>query len=172
MASETMKTNTIQTKIKLTLDILIFLVFLIAMDPHSSGTPVHEWLALSMLAALTMHLLLSWGWIIETSQRFLKKMNTQVRINYVLNWLLFIVGTLLMVSGIMISDIALPSMGIHPPRYFAWRRLHDLSANLVLILLGLHTALHWAWIVKTFDRYLIQPAARLFRSREQKDISA
>lgn len=30
------------TKIKLVIDIIIFIAFLIAMDPHSSGIAVHE----------------------------------------------------------------------------------------------------------------------------------
>ncbi|MCB0117578.1 MAG: DUF4405 domain-containing protein [Anaerolineales bacterium] len=168
----TTKTTPVQTKTKLWLDILIFAVFLIAMDPHSSGISIHEWLTLSMFGALTVHLLLSWDWITQVTKRFLKKSGVQTRINYILNWLLFIVGTLLMVSGIMISEIAIPSLGIQLPRNFAWRSLHDLSANLVLVLLGLHTALHWSWVVKTFERYIFQPIGRLFGAGKQKDVSA
>lgn len=172
MANEPTKTSTPQTKTKLVLDILIFIVFLVAMDPHSSGIAIHEWLTLASLSALTLHLLLSWDWIVEITQRFFKKIGTQTRINYVLNWLLFIFGTLVMVSGILISEAALPSLGIRLPQGFFWRRLHDMSANLVLLLLGLHTALHWSWIVKTFDRYIFQPITAKFSTSKPKDVSA
>jgi hypothetical protein len=158
-----------RTKTKLVIDILIFLGFLIAMDPHSSGITLHEWLATSMLAALVVHILLSWDWILQVTGRFLRKMNGQTRINYLLDWLLFIDGTVIMVSGFMISESLLPSLGITLPHHFAWRSLHDLSANVFLVLLGLHTALHWSWIVDAFKRYVFQPLGQAFAALVRKD---
>ena len=169
MTDEVIKNTPVQTKTKLWLDIIIFVAFLVTMDPRSSGIAIHEWLSLAMLAALTLHLLLSWDWIINISQRFLGKLGTQNRINYILNWLLFIDGTLLIVSGVMISEVAIPFLGVRLPEGFAWRRLHDMSANLGLLMLGLHTALHWSWIVNTFSRYLAQPVLRLFSAKSKKD---
>jgi hypothetical protein len=171
MNNEIKKTVSNQTKTKLWLDVLIFIAFLVTMDPHSSGIAIHEWLSLAMLAALTVHLLLSWDWIVEISTRFLGKVGSQNRINYVLNWLLFIDGTMIMISGILISEVALPAVGIQLPAGFAWRRLHDMSANIGLILLGLHTALHWSWIITAFNKYLIQPIVRLFSAKQKEDAS-
>jgi hypothetical protein len=171
MTSEVQKNSSSQTKIKLWMDVLIFIAFLITMEPHSSGLAIHEWLSLAMIAALTIHLLLSWDWITEITSRFLGKMGGQNRINYILNWLLFIDGTLLMVSGVMISEVAIPALGVDLPLGFSWRRLHDMSANFVLVLLGLHTAFHWGWIVKTFDRYLVRPITKLVSAKQKKDAS-
>ena len=171
MSNEVSKQTPSQTKTKLWLDIIIFIAFLVAMEPHSSGLAIHEWLTLSMMAALIVHLLLSWDWVTEITRRFLGKLGGQNRINYLLNWLLFIDGTLLVVSGVMISEVALPAMGIKLPLGFAWRRLHDMSANFALILLGIHTAFHWSWIVNTFGRYLVQPVVRSFSSKQEKDTS-
>lgn len=164
--------NRSQTKLKLVVDIGIFIGFLIAMDPHSSGIPIHEWLATSMLAVLVVHLLLSWDWIVQITRRLFGKVNGLTRINYILNWLLFIDGCVIMVSGFAISESLLPYLGIELPRNFAWRGLHDLSANLFLVLLGLHTALHWNWIVDTTKRYIFQPIAKWFSSKHQKDMTA
>ncbi len=77
-----------------------------------------------------------------------------------------------MLSGFMISEVVLPSFGIQLPRNFAWRGLHNLSANLFLGLPGLHTALHWSWVVNTFKRYVFQPIGRLFPSISKKDVVA
>lgn len=164
--------NYSQTKIKLVIDLGIFIGFLIAMDPRSSGIPIHEWLATSLIAVLVVHLLLSWDWITNITRRFLSKVNAQSRINYILNWLLFIDGTVIMLSGFMISESLLPFLGIELPRNFAWRSLHDLSANLFLLLLGLHTALHWRWIVDATKRYILQPIGKLFSTRPRKDSTA
>jgi hypothetical protein len=171
MTNEDSKNTTGQTKIKLWVDALIFIVFLIAMEPYTSGLAIHEWLTLSVIAAMIVHLLLSWDWITEITHRFLGKLGTQNRINYILNWLLFIDGTLLMISGILISEVAMPAMGIKLPLGFAWRRLHDMSANVFLLLLGLHTALHWGWVVIAFNKYLVQPIANLFSATPKKDAS-
>lgn len=170
--NETQTKSKNQTKTKLVIDIAIFIAFLIAMDPRSSGIAVHEWLAVSALAAIVVHLLLSWDWIVQTSRRIIGKANNQTRINYILNWAMFIDVTMLMLSGLVISKVVMPSLGINLPQGFAWRSLHDLSANVFLLLLGLHTALHWNWVADTFKRYIFQPLGRLFSTNSRKDIAA
>jgi hypothetical protein len=169
--NETITKTKNQTKLKLVLDIAIFIAFLIAMDPRSSGIAVHEWLAVSALAAIVVHLLLSWDWIVQITKRFTNKMNSQTRINYILNWTLFMDVGLVMLSGLMISQAVIPSLGITLPQNFTWRSLHDFSANLFLALLGLHTALHWSWIADTFKRYIFQPLGKLFSAKSRKDVT-
>ena len=164
--------NRSQTKTKLWIDVIIFIAFLIAMEPNASGITVHEWLATSLIAVLIVHLLLSWDWITNITSRFIGKINNTSRINYILNWLLFIDGTVIMLSGFLISQSLMPFLGIQLPQGFAWRRLHDVSANSFLVLLGLHTALHWSWIVDTFNRYVFKPLGKLRSRNSQKDISA
>ena len=169
MTTEVVKNTPVQTKTKLWLDVFLFVAFLITMEPHPSGLAIHEWLSLAMVLTMIVHLLLSWDWITEITRRFLGKLGMQNRINYILNWLLFFDGTLLIVSGVLISEVALPAMGIQLPARFAWRRLHDLSANLGLLMLGIHTALHWSWIVNTVNRYVLKPILGLFSSKQKKD---
>ena len=169
---ETQTKTRSQTKLKLVIDLTIFVAFLIAMDPRSSGIPIHEWLATSLIAALVVHVLLSWDWIARLTRRFVGRMNNQSRINYLLNWLLFMDGSVIMLSGFMISQSVLPFLGISLPRTFAWRGLHEFSTNVFLILLGLHTALHWNWIVDAFKRYVFHPFARLNSANPKKDLTA
>ncbi len=140
---------------KLLLDIGTFLAFLIAMDPRSSGIAVHEWLTIALAATIIVHLLLNWEWIVNMTRRIFGKGLNGARINYVLNWLLFIDGILIMLSGIMISEVAVPALGLSLPMDFSWRRLHDMSANLSLLIMGLHLAMHWNWIVTTFKRVFL-----------------
>ena len=139
---------------KLLLDIGTFLAFLITMDPHFSGLAIHEWLSLALAGTIIVHLLLNWEWIVNVTKRLFIKATNGARINYALNWLLFIDGILIMLSGIMISESAMPALGIALPMNFAWRSLHDMSANLALLIMGLHLAMHWNWIVTTFKRML------------------
>lgn len=142
--------NTNRTK--LLLDIALFAAFLITMDPRFSGLAIHEWLSIAAAATVIVHLLLSWEWIVNVTKRLFAKVGGGAKVNYVLNWLLFIDGILIMLSGFMISEAALPALGISLPMNFAWRRLHDMSANLALLIMGLHLAMHWNWIVTTSKR--------------------
>jgi hypothetical protein len=158
-----------QNKTKWILDVAIFLGFLIAMEPRGTGIPIHEWFTLAALAAILVHLLVNWDWLAQITSRFLGKISSRSRINYVLNWALFIDGILLMLSGLLISRAVVPALGIQLPEAFAWRRLHDMSANVGMLLLGLHTALHWSWIVNAFKTYIVQPITRIF---SKKDVTA
>jgi hypothetical protein len=159
------------TPAKLIIDIGIFIGFLVAMDPRSTGIAIHEWFTLAALVTIMVHLLLNWDWIAQVTSRFVGKVSGRSRINYILNWLLFIDGILLMLSGILISQSVVPLLGFTLPEGFAWRSLHSVSANLGLIMLGLHTALHWGWIVNAFKNFIAQPVGRIFTKRgKRKDV--
>ena len=143
---------------KLLLDIGTFLAFLVTMDPRFSGLAIHEWLSLALAGTIIVHLLLNWEWIVNVTKLLFVKATNGARVNYVLNWLLFIDGVLIVLSGIMISESAMPTLGIALPMNFAWRRLHDMSANIALLSMGLHLAMHWNWIVTMFKRMFFSGA--------------
>ncbi len=145
------------TKINLAVDGGIFLGFLVAEAPHFTGIAVHEWLGLAFAAAIITHLLLHWQWIVAVTRRFFSDIPWQARLNYLLNILLFIDVTLIIYSGLMISHVALPALGLSLGAGGSWRGIHHLTANLSLVLTGLHVALHWQWIVKAVKRYVFQP---------------
>src|SRR5215213_2578063 len=124
--------------INLIVDSAIFLAFLVAMAPHFSGIAVHEWLSIAFGAAIITHLLLHWQWLVEVTKRFFGKAQWAARINYILNLLLFIDITLVIFSGLMISEVALPLVGIQLAQSGSWRGIHGTTADLFLVLVGLH----------------------------------
>lgn len=150
-----------RTKTKLFIDIVIFAGFLVAWDPNSTGIAVHEWLTIGGIAALVVHLLLSWSWIVEIGVRFFGVLPPRTRFSYILNLLLFVDMTLIMFTGIMISRAVMPFLHIPVQHNPLWRGMHDATANIFVLLLGVHLALHWAWIARTSKRYLIEPIAAL-----------
>jgi uncharacterized protein DUF4405 len=158
--TETQTRTKIRTQTKLVLDTLIFIAFLIAMEPRSSAVTIHEWLATSLIAVLIVHLLLSWDWMTQITRRFMGKINDQSRLNYLLNWSLFIDGIMIMFSGFVISELLMPYLGIQLPCNFAWRSLHEFSTNLFILLFGLHAAVQWGWVVDIFKHYVFQPIFR------------
>lgn len=146
-----------RSKVNLLVDILIFVAFLIAMAPHFSGMTIHEWLGIAFGAAIVTHLLLHWQWLVGITRRFFSPIKGAARLNYALNALLFVNITVIIFTGIMISKVALPSLGIQFEPDMAWRGLHTLSSELSVYLIGLHVALHWGWIVSAIKRLVVTP---------------
>jgi len=141
----------------LLVDGTIFVGFLLATDPHATGQTIHEWLGIAFGVGIITHLLLHWKWIVNGVRRFFSKLPRQVRINSLLNSLLFIDVTLIIFSGIMISKVVLSTVGLSGSQDAIWRWLHTNATNAALIIVGLHVALHWKWIASTIKRYVWQP---------------
>jgi len=153
-----MKTS---TKTNLFLDLTIFAAFLVASNPSLSGLAVHEWLGISFAAVLVTHLLFHWDWVVNQSKTFFKKLFHASGLNYVVDSLLFVAMTAAMLSGILISQNVLPTFGIQLEASRSWRSIHSLSANLSLVLVALHFALHWKWVVTNVQRYILAPLTKL-----------
>lgn len=156
MKQET-KPATSSTKVNWWVDLAVFVIFLVAAAPNFTGIALHEWFSVAMVGTILVHLLLHWAWLTATTRYFFTKATTQVRVNYVLNALLFIDFTLIIFSGLMISEAVLPFMGLEIVPNRAWSGLHHTSSELLIPLTGLHIALHWSWIVLMFKRYVWQP---------------
>jgi hypothetical protein len=161
-----------QNRTKLLLDITTFVGFLIAMDPRSSGIAVHEWMTIALAGTFVVHLLLNWDWIVQVTKKLFTGGLNGSRLNYILNWLLFIDGILIMLSGIMISQAVVPALGFTLSENFTWRGLHEFSTNFAMLLLGLHLALHWNWIVSIVKRLFTRDEKKSVTTLLEKDMQA
>lgn len=155
-----------RTRTDLMVDAVIFTAFLITTAPKFSGLAVHEWLGVALGAGILTHLLLHWQWIVGITQKFLGRVSGMARLNYLLNLALFIDMVVLIFSGLAISKIAMPALGVQLAEGGAWKMLHHTTADAAVVIVGAHVALHWSWIVKTFKKYVVSPiAARLTGKR-------
>ena len=154
------------TKTNLILDVTIFIAFLVAANPALSGLPIHEWLSLAFVAAIVTHLLFHWKWIVNVTTQFFRKLFHESRLNYVVDVLFFIMMTAAIFTGFMVSQTILPIFGIHMPEHSVWGTLHHQTSDLSVLLLGLHFALHWKWIVNAVGRYIVNPLRGLFSRPE------
>jgi hypothetical protein len=154
----------VNTKLNFWIDISTFTGFMIAMQPHSTGITIHEWFTVSAVGTLIIHFVLHWDWFTRLTSRFFVKLYHSSRLNYVLAIAIFIGFTSIMVSGLMISEHVSPWLGFHPNARFAWRHVHELAANLTLVLVAIHVALRWEWVKAAFLRLIVAP----FRKIEKK----
>lgn len=112
------------TKINLILDLTMLGAFRAVSNPHLTGVTVHEWLAVSLAAAVIAHLLFHWDWIVKIGKEFFKKLWHQSRLNLVVNTLFFIVMTGTLFSGLMISQSVLSTLGIQLDVSRSWKSIH------------------------------------------------
>ncbi len=141
-----------RTMVNMAVDLSIFVAFLVATAPRLSGLAIHEWLGLALGAALLTHLLLHWSWLVGVTRRFFGKVAWSARLNYVLNTLLFIAFTIIIVTGVLISEVAMPLLGISFANDRLWENLHRVASDATVLLVGLHVAVHWRWIVNVVRR--------------------
>jgi hypothetical membrane protein len=142
-------------------DVLLLAMLLLLFSPRMTGLSIHEWLGISLGGVLIIHLLLSWTWISLTTRRVVSAPNRRTRVNYVLNCLLFILIIVEVTSGFEISQVSLPSLGIHTIDDRSWRALHNQTLNWTMLVLGFHLAMNW--------RPLFLGVSRLVKRRPRVD---
>jgi hypothetical protein len=141
-------------------DVFIFVLFALVLNVPLTGLAIHEWLGIAIAIGLITHTVQHTNWVVTTTRRMMSATSFQNRVNYLLMVGLFIGFVSIIVSGLMISEVALPWMGVTPPGapFMLW--LHLASVGWVLWLTVIHIALNWRWIVNTSDRLVFKRFAR------------
>lgn len=154
-----MTRKTPRSKVKLYLDCLLLASFLLVSAPQATGIPIHEWISFAFIPIFMVHLLINWGWIVRVTLGLFRKLGGETRFNYFWNLLLYVVMTISVYSGVVVSEAALPGMGFKIEIDPFWSTLHNASSNLLFPLIGIHLALHWQWIVGAARKHLFKSAA-------------
>jgi Domain of unknown function (DUF4405) len=132
--------------------VLLFGGFFVSTAPEATGIAVHEWVGLALILILLVHLACNWNWIVGTTRRILGRLPGETRFNHFLDLLLFAAMTLTMVSGVLDSESALPSLGIAlKPDHF-WRYVHGIFAYTTIAIVGVHVGMHGDWILSKLKR--------------------
>jgi Domain of unknown function (DUF4405) len=139
-------------KVMLCIDILLIVIFILLFSPLMTGLALHELLGIIFFLPVITHLLFSWPWIKQSAKRFVNDAGWRNRFNYILNAGLFILIVLMIVSGLVISQVALPFLGIKTINDVAWRALHNGASNVAVIAVSLHIAINWQRIVGYFKK--------------------
>ena len=144
------------TQIRVWVNLVLFVIMVLVLAPMATGITVHEWASFIVIIPLFVHLIMDWSWIVNISKRMFKKVPAATRFNYILDWLIFFLFVVATLSGVLISEAALPALGFNIVVDPFWSQLHDMSANLMTVGLGIHLAMHWKWIVTNVKKYLVR----------------
>lgn len=141
-----------RTRLDFWLDAVLLVAYTLAYSLGFTGIATHEWLGIGLGVVLLVHLTLHWDWVIRTTTKLLRRGGRE-RFIWLVNLLLLGSMTLCIASGILISQVALPRLGITLPASSFWRQMHGTTAILTLILVPIHAALRWRWIVGVARRF-------------------
>jgi hypothetical protein len=149
-----------QTKINFFLDLVLVITFAIEMEYHFTGLRLHELLGLAFAIALIIHFLLHLDWVWRITKTFFRTLLHETRLNYVLNAILFIDACIMVASGILISRTLGLSFVLGRVAGLSWERIHILSAELSLVIIAFHIAMHWKWMGTHIRAYLWPRSAK------------
>jgi Domain of unknown function (DUF4405) len=146
--------------IKLLVDASMTAAVLMLLTLALTGLAVHEWLGIALLVIAMLHLLLNWAWIVTGVRRFFGPLSPLVRFNAILNSLLFMLMSVVLGSGLMISVVALRFFGLRMLPSIFLRLVHQVSADALLLVVGLHLGMNWRSVVTSLRKLLAAPVAR------------
>jgi hypothetical protein len=147
-----MRVVSLRTRIDLVFDSVLIVAFVIAYSFNFTGLSLHEWFGLAFGLALLVHLTLHWEWVVRTTRRMFSTSGRR-RVMWAVNLLLVLDLTLCVVSGIAISEVAIPALGVHVARGGSyWNELHVRTADAAIALVAIHVGLDWRWIVNVTRR--------------------
>ncbi len=141
-------------------DALVFVIFVLVVNVPLTGLAIHEWLGIALGIGFIVHLLQHGEWVVATTRRFLSASSFHNRLNYVLMFGLFSGFASIIASGLIISEVALPWIGIIPAGGSFWVWLHLGSVGWVIWLTAIHLAVNWRWIAHAADRLVFRPLSR------------
>jgi Domain of unknown function (DUF4405) len=149
------------------LDTVLLIVYMALQEPGgATGFVLHEWIGLGFIPLFVIHVVVSWSWITTTWGRVWNDPAPRARINFLLNAALFVMMLVVVISGLVISEYALPAAGVHTRGTQRWEQLHNFTSSLITPVIALHLALNWSWITRAVRRYLAPSSQRGLPERE------
>ena len=146
---------------RLWLDLALFGALFLAYNPAWTGVAVHEWLCVVVIVPLLFHVIVNWDMTLAILRRFGEKLRATPKVNLVVDVALFIVAVTAMLSGLLISQSVARVFGVVIMPDSLWVSTHSWSADATILLLLVHFALHWRWIVNASQKLVRRSSSRV-----------
>lgn len=155
-----------QSKWNLFLDVALAGAFVLVLEEHFTGLNWHELIGVGFAIGLLVHFILHWRWVFTMTKTFFRKLFHESRLNYLLNLVLLVDLAVIIVTGIGISRTLGLELGLDRSLSSSFEQWHRLASNFSLLLVGLHVAIHWKWIVSHARRYIFRNPFRFLLHRQ------
>ena len=131
-------------------DMSLLVMLPVLMAEILTGQEFHEWLGTAMAVVLILHHLLNINWLKHIGKGNYTPLRSLITI---INLLLFADMSILMISGILMSGFVFEWLPISGGMVLS-RRLHLFASHWGLILMALHTGVHWSRVVRLGTKFL------------------
>lgn len=133
----------IKNKLKIVIDILMTVAFILLMCNQVTGVFAHEILGISVIILFVIHQILN----INYYKQLFKGKYNKLRTAYVIiNSLLLIMMIIMIISAILISQYTFKFLNLSNDSL--GRELHIISTYMIYMLIGLHIGMHYNSIIK------------------------
>lgn len=127
---------------RLALDVAMVPLFVTSLAFRTTGREAHEWLGMGFCLLLAIHTLWNWGWY---KGLLTGRYGPRRVVNTAVNLALVVTMAALCVCGILNSRHIFGFSRFIDGEYV--RQIHTIAAYWSLVLVGIHTGLHWEMII-------------------------
>jgi len=125
---------------------------------------IHTWGGILMIIIAVVHLVFHWSWFMNMFKRIwneirgmIKHMNTNTRVNLILDIIVAVSFILTAISGIYFFFIPDGHKAADPMFLFSkttWDLLHTWAGVVLIVAALIHIAIHWKWITKVSGKMI------------------
>jgi hypothetical protein len=144
--------GTRRVALNLGIDLALTIGFVAAIRPFFTGLTWHEWLGLAVGVGVVAHTLLHRRWLSGVTRNLTRRCPRRTQVNWALDMALAVGFVVIIGSGLAISRIILPALGIGPLISFELVAIHRVASWATLALLGVKLALHGPEIARMVGR--------------------
>jgi hypothetical protein len=141
-----------KTRFDFWFDLVMLIAFTLDYSFRFTGLAVHEWVGLLFIVVIPVHVVQHWDWVVRTTKRIVRRKPGRDTLRWVVDLLLMPSMVLCVAAGVLISQSALPAIGLHPFRDPFWTGLHTTTADVTVFLVAVHVALSWRWALSLIKR--------------------
>lgn len=140
---------TTKQRLKISIDIVMTVLFMVQMAYHITGNSLHEWLGMLLFAVFLLHHILNLKWY---AGLFKGRWSAMRILTVVVNFLSLAAMLGMMISGIMLSRDVFGFLELRAGMF--GRRLHMISTAWGYLLMSVHIGLHWGMMMGIARRKL------------------
>lgn len=137
--------------LKITVDILLLLTFIISLLSWEDNLTVHIIVAVVCALVTTIHVFLNRKWLLSVAKNFKSgKLSKKVKWQYIIDLLLLVAWSITILSGFPAIGFAVGKI----ESLFVFSKIHSISSTLVCLLIVIHILQHTKQIKAYFKKRL------------------
>ena len=112
-----------------------------------TGLEWHQYLGFALCPLALLHVAMQWPWFVTQFRGMGRRGGYRVRLSALLNLMLFVLMAAVLFSGVFASRQSTVLIGESVGRVRLWHEVHGWLNFVLVLLVGLHLALNWDWIL-------------------------